>query len=81
MIHHRRCVNHHIILTVIASSPTKRKRRFSSSVDREQQLVCYKELHSMQHDLHLRLNTNKDSLPVANKLRKVHAALIPFKRM
>lgn len=69
-----------VFISTVAS-PTRKRWRLSSSVDREQQLVCYKELHGIQQSLHARLNTNQDSLQVANKLRKVHAALIPFKRL
>ena len=63
-----------------ATTRKKSRPRFSSTVDREQQLVCYRELHSIQHTLHQSLDTNQVPLELASLLRQVHAALRPFKQ-
>lgn len=61
-----------------AASPTKHKIRLSSSLDREQQLVCYRELHCIRHALHQRLDDQDSTSEEANVMRKLHAALRPF---
>lgn len=66
---------------IILGLPKKRKNRLSSSVDREQQQICYRELHNLQGVLHQRLDANQDTIHVANSMRKLHATLKPFKQL
>lgn len=69
------------LFVIILGSPKKRKNRLSSSVDREQQQICYRELHNLQGVLHERLDANQDTIHVANSMRKLHATLKPFKQL
>ena len=67
-------------LPVILGSRFARKR-ISAAADREQQIICYKELHALRNTIHHHLD-NSNHLPTetADHLRKLHAALRPFKK-
>ena len=69
---------------MLVSFPTGKSRahpnrRLSSTLDREQQEVCYNELHNIRKNLHSRLDQNYDVVTIGNYLRKLHAALKQYK--
>lgn len=68
-----------VLYCCVGKSRAHSNRRLSSTVDREQQEVCYSELHNIRKALHSRLDQNYDTVTVGNHLRKLHAALKQYR--
>ncbi len=56
-----------------------RGRKLSQATDRQQQVLCYQQLHAIRVAIGNRLDTNSDLEEVSSQLRKLHSALKPFK--
>lgn len=56
-----------------------RRRRLSGHVDRQQQLVCYRELHDIWVAVGNRIKLNSDLEPIAGMFRKLLSQLEPYR--
>ena len=83
----RHTYNHDIVLLCTTHCPPPapvspdpvRRRRLSGHVDRQQQLVCYRELHDIWVAVGNRIKLNSDLEPMAGMFRKLLSQLEPYR--